>query len=60
MPSLISATPDSFCGTENWPLYPPQPRGCLVDSYSAKPSCKSIIHPNYTTFKEPHFQSKQC
>ena len=31
-PSLTIVTPDSFCDTENWPLYPPQPRGCLVIS----------------------------
>ena len=37
-PSLILAITDCFCGTESWPLYPPQPRGCLVNSYSTEPS----------------------
>ena len=59
-PSLILATPDRFCGTENWPLYPPQPRGCLVNSYSTKPSHKSTTQHNCTTFKESLLQSKQC
>ena len=31
-PSLTIVTPDSFCDTENWPVYTPQPRGCLVIS----------------------------
>ena len=57
-PFLKTVTTDSFCDTENWPLYPPRSRGCLVISQPTKLCCESIAHLNCTTQTEINLYSQ--